>query len=99
MVIALDLRDRSNEPVKITFMTIFIRFHPNGFEVCCKGTQCSNDNLWVSLLISKKDGLTITVNSSCARYLWHETPCSFKGAVLYSGTDGNLPSPPYIRLF
>jgi hypothetical protein len=67
-----------------------------------------NDNLWVPSTVSSKNGLTITVavDSSCVgqqlyglRYLWHETPCPFKGAALYSGTDGNLPSPPYIKLF
>ena len=55
-----------------------------------------------------KAGLTIvlTVSSSCVnqhlyglRYLWHETPCLFKQASLYSGTDPNLPSPSYIKVF
>ncbi len=79
-----------------------------GFEVCCQGTSCSNDALWVPSPISSKSGLTITltVDSSCLgrqlyglRYLWRETPCPFKQAALYSSTDANLPSPPYIKLF
>jgi sialate O-acetylesterase len=79
-----------------------------GFEVCCQGTSCSNDGLWVPSPISGKSGLTITltVDSSCVgrqlyglRYLWRETPCPFKQAALYSSTDANLPSPPYIKLF
>jgi sialate O-acetylesterase len=50
--------------------------------------------------------ITITVNSFCVgkqlygiRYLWRETPCPFKQAALYSSTDPNLPSPPYLKLF
>jgi hypothetical protein len=50
--------------------------------------------------------ITVTVNSSCVgqqlygiRYLWAETPCPFKQAAIYSGTDSNLPSPPYLKLF
>jgi sialate O-acetylesterase len=79
-----------------------------GFEVCCQGASCSNDALWVASPISSKSGLTITltVPSSCVgkqlyglRYLWRETPCPFKQAALYSATDANLPSPPYIKLF
>jgi hypothetical protein len=67
-----------------------------------------NDDIWVPSTVSSKNELTITltVNSSCVgqqlygvRYLWHETPCRFKEAAIYSGTDGNLPSPPYIKLF
>jgi sialate O-acetylesterase len=81
---------------------------PIGFEVCCQGSQCSNDTLWVPSPILNKSGLTITltVNSSCVgkelyglRYLWRETPCPFKQAALYSGTDSNLPSPPYLKVF
>ncbi len=80
----------------------------NGFEVCCQGSQCVNDTLWISSPISSKSDLTITitVNSSCVgqqlyglRYLWRETPCPFKQAALYSSTDPNLPSPPYLKLF
>ena len=79
-----------------------------GFEVCCQGASCSNDALWVTAPIASKSGLTITltVDNSCVgkslyglRYLWRETPCPFKQAALYSSTDANLPSPPYIKLF
>ncbi|CAF1191158.1 unnamed protein product [Adineta ricciae] len=82
--------------------------NPAGFEVCCQGSQCSNDALWVQSSVSGKSGLTITltVPSSCVgkqlyglRYLWRETPCLFKQAAIYSGTDANLPSPPYIKFF
>lgn len=80
----------------------------NGFEVCCRGIRCLNDTLWVPAPISTKNGLTITltVDDSCVcqelyglRYLWRETPCIFKQAAIYSGTDSNLPSPPYFELF
>ena len=49
-------------------------------------------------------GLTVAVfvPESCSgrqlygiRYLWRETPCPFKRAAIYSGTDSNLPAPPY----
>jgi len=82
--------------------------NPNGFEVCCFGSACSNDYIWVSSAISNKNGLTITltVNSTCVgkqlyglRYLWRETPCLFKQAAIYSATDPNLPSPPYLKIF
>jgi hypothetical protein len=33
------------------------------------------------------------------RYLWRTTPCLFKEAAIYSGTDPNLPSPPYKKNF
>jgi sialate O-acetylesterase len=78
------------------------------FQVCCVGSNCSNDTLWVPSLVSSKNGLTITlsVNSSCVekqlyglRYLWRETPCLFKQGAIYSATDPNLPSPPYLKLF
>ena len=58
--------------------------------------------------MSNKNGLTITltVPYSCVgkqlyglRYLWRTTPCPFKQATIYSGTDPNLPSPPYIKVF
>ncbi len=77
-------------------------------QVCCLGRNCSSDANWVPATISNKDGLMLTVTApdSCLkkhlvglRYLWHETPCPFKQATLYSGTDSNLPSPPYIKLF
>ena len=76
--------------------------------MCCQGTKCTDDTLWVAAGISGKTGLTITlaVPSSCTgqqlyglRYLWRETPCPFKEAALYSSTDANLPSPPYIKIF
>jgi hypothetical protein len=59
-------------------------------------------------MVSNKNGLTIilAVNSSCVgqqlyglRYLWHDRPCPFKQAAIYSSTDSNLPSPPYIKIF
>jgi len=87
--------------------TIDLR-NSNGFEVCCQGIQCSNDSYWYPSLISNKNDLTLTiqVNNSCVgqslyglRYLWRETPCLFKQAAIYSGTDPNLPSPPYIKIF
>ena len=80
----------------------------NGFEVCCRGQQCQNDTIWIPATISKKNGLTIeiTIPDACVcqdlygiRYLWHETPCLFKQAAVYSATDSNLPSPPYIKIF
>ncbi len=76
--------------------------------MCCQGTGCLNDALWVPSTITSKSGMTITLtlDSSCVgkqlhglRYLWRETPCPFKHASIYSATDPNLPSPPYIRLF
>ena len=82
--------------------------NPNGFEVCCQGSQCVSDSLWVPATISRKAGLTITlaIAKSCVgqklyglRYLWRETPCPFKQAAIYSDTDPNLPAPPYLKLF
>ncbi|CAF0737628.1 unnamed protein product [Adineta ricciae] len=81
--------------------------NPNGFEVCCQGSSCAQDG-WEAASIASKDGLTIvvTVSPTCVgkqlygiRYLWHETPCPFKEAALYSYTDPNLPSPPYMKMF
>lgn len=78
------------------------------FQVCCLGNNCVNDTLWVPSIVSDKNDLTITiaVNNSCVgqklyglRYLWRDTPCLFKQAAVYSGTDANLPSPPYIKYF
>jgi sialate O-acetylesterase len=69
---------------------------------------CFNDTIWIPATISSKSDLTITVTvpSSCVgqqlfgiRYLWRETPCLFKQAAIYSGTDANLPSPPYLKVF
>ncbi len=57
------------------------------------------DISWVPSPISNKSGLTITiaVNSTCVgqqiydlRYHCRETPCFFKQAAIYSGTDSNL---------
>jgi len=82
--------------------------NPSGFEVCCDGSQCPADAPWTPAPVSSKSGLTITltVPSSCVgkslyglRYLWRETPCLLKQAAIYSGTDSNLPSPPYKKLF
>jgi sialate O-acetylesterase len=78
------------------------------FQVCCQGRRCVADSLWVPATVSSKNGLTITliVSNSCVgqqlyglRYLWRETPCPFKQAAIYSATDSNLPSPPYLKLF
>ena len=100
----------NSETVNITYTAVSnidLR-NPHGFEVCCLGTSCLNDYVWVPSIISNKNGLTITVavNSSCVgrplygiRYLWHETPCLFKQAAMYSATDSNLPSPPYLKIF
>ena len=80
----------------------------DGFEVCCLGVQCLNDGLWVNTTIVGKDDLTLllAVPNSCDgkvlygfRYLWRETPCPFKQGAIYSGTDANLPSPPYYYRF
>ena len=80
----------------------------NGFEVCCQGDRCRADSLWVPANITSKNKLTITltISDSCVgqslyglRYLWRETPCPFKQAAIYSATDANLPSPPYLKLF
>ena len=79
-----------------------------GFEVCCHGSSCLNDDLWVSADITDKDALiiTVTVPDACVgqqltglRYLWRETPCLFKQAAIYSASDSNLPSPPFIHYF
>lgn len=82
--------------------------NPNGFEVCCHGSDCKNDSLWVPAIVTDKSALTITlmISSVCVkqplyglRYLWRETPCPFKQAAIYSYTDPNLPAPPYIKIF
>ena len=48
--------------------------------------------------------IILTVSSSCVgqqlyglRYLWRDTPCPFKQAAIYSSTDSNLPSLPYLK--
>jgi len=80
----------------------------NFFEICWQGSACSNDSSWVETPVAGKVGLkvTLTVHSQCVkkpiyglRYLWRETPCPFKKAAIYSATDPNLPSPPYLKLF
>ncbi len=80
----------------------------SNFKVCCQGTQCRNDNLWISANITSNDALSVTVKAPDAcnskslygiRYLWLETPCLFKQAAIYSSTDSNLPSPPYYKVF
>ncbi len=82
--------------------------NPNGFEVCCQGLKCGDDTLWLPAIVSGKNALTITITvpNACVaqpifalRYLWHETPCPFKQAAIYSYTDANLPSPPYVKFF
>jgi sialate O-acetylesterase len=79
-----------------------------GFDVCCLGRNCTNDYIWVPATISNKNSLTLTltIDNSCVgkslygvRYLWRETPCPFKQAAIYSSTDPNLPSPPYLKIF
>jgi hypothetical protein len=78
------------------------------FEVCCNVSECEELSRWTETTVSSKSGLTITVAvpSSCVgqqlyglRYLWRTTPCPFKQAAIYSGTDPNLPSPPYKKIF
>ena len=79
------------------------------FKVCCNGSQgCADGVPWTPSPVSGKSELTITltVPAECVgkqlyglRYLWRETPCPFKQAAVYSGTDSNLPTPPYIKLF
>jgi sialate O-acetylesterase len=78
------------------------------FQVCCPGYDCRDGYEWAPSPILSKNGLTITisVNNTCVgktlygvRYLWRETPCPFKQAAIYSVTDPNLPSPPYIKVF
>jgi hypothetical protein len=79
-----------------------------GFDVCCNGSSCLDDTIWVPANITDKTALTITiaVPNTCVgqqltgiRYLWHETPCPFKQAAIYSASDSNLPSPPFIKFF
>ncbi len=33
----------------------------SNFKVCCQGTQCRNDNLWISANITSNDALSVTV--------------------------------------
>jgi hypothetical protein len=79
------------------------------FKVCCGGaSECPDGSPWTPTNVASKSGLTVTVTvpSACVgkqlyglRYLWRETPVPFKQAAIYSGTDANLPSPPYIKIF
>ncbi|CAF1432967.1 unnamed protein product [Adineta ricciae] len=95
--------------VSYTNVTAIEFRNPNGFEVCCQGTTCAtNDNAWLLVTASSKSSLSVSLSipSSCAsstiygiRYLWRETPCDFKQAAVYSATDANLPSPPYLKVF
>ncbi|CAF1365650.1 unnamed protein product [Adineta steineri] len=82
---------------------------PFGFvQICCQGEICAtNDDAWLPLSISDKSHLIIIlrIRNACTgksiygiRYLWHETPCSYKQAAMYSITDTNLTSPPYIKI-
>ena len=86
--------------------------NPNGFELCCLGKEMctANETLWVAAPASSIPGesltIELTVPSSCVgkvidglRYLWRETPCSFKQAAIYSTLDSNLPAPTYIKFF
>jgi hypothetical protein len=89
--------------------SIELRDPTGGFEVCCgDASTCPDGSPWTLTNVASKSGLTITVTvpSACVgkqlyglRYLWRETPVPFKQAAVYSGTDANLPSPPYIKLF
>ncbi len=74
-------------------------------QVCCNASQCGNYDPWTPAPVSGKSDLTITLQlpNECVnkrlyrlRYLWRTTPCLLKQAAIYSGTDSNLPSPPYI---
>jgi sialate O-acetylesterase len=94
--------------VTYTAVTAIELRNPFGFEVCCQGTQCENEYLWEMAPATLKNALAITlvVPGPCVsqpiyglRYLWRETPCQFKQAAVYSATDSNLPSPPYIKFF
>lgn len=32
-----------------------------GFDVCCQGSQCLNDTIWIPVNVSNKDGLKVTI--------------------------------------
>jgi sialate O-acetylesterase len=98
--------------VNITYTSVSsieLRNPSGGFEVCCgDASQCPDGSPWTLTNVASKSGLTVTVTvpSECVgkqlyglRYLWRETPVPFKEAAVYSGTDANLPSPPYIKIF
>ena len=76
--------------------------------MCCDATKCGDYVPWTLTPITSHSGLSVTVQvpSECVgkqvlglRYLWRTTPCPFKQAAIYSGTDSNLPSPPYMKNF
>lgn len=104
------VRSADNATINITYTAVTdleLRTR-NGFEICCEKGRCTDVAEWSPAYVSSKDALTITlaVNASCIgqplyglRYLWRETPCLLKQAALYSATDSNLPSPPYIKLY
>lgn len=94
--------------INYTAVTGLVKRSSTGFEVCCQGYNCGNNARWVPANITSQSGVTITlrIDNSCVgkslyglRYLWRETPCPFKQAALYSSTNTNLPSPPYLKLF
>jgi sialate O-acetylesterase len=94
--------------ITYTAVTAIAMRFPLGFEVCCQGAECANEYIWEAASALPKDSLTITLTlpDSCVskpvyglRYLWRETPCPTKLAAVYSATDPNLPSPPYIKIF
>ncbi|UJR38793.1 hypothetical protein I4U23_031458 [Adineta vaga] len=101
--------DRERIYVTYTAVKDIIFRNLNGFEICCQGIICeTNDNIWIPTSISDKSDLTIIlrIRNACTgksiyglRYLWHETPCPYKQAAMYSITDTNLPSPPFIKIF
>ena len=106
--ISIEIVDKNNNITYDNVKSIEIR-NQIGFEACCLGARCLNDSeTWVPAPITSKNNVTITITVAfgCAgqvingiRYLWRETPCPFKQAAIYSGTDGNLPSPPFIQYF
>ena len=78
------------------------------FQVCCQERQCLNDTAWIETTVADKNNLTnrITVPGFCVGhqlydlcYLWRETSCPFKEAAVHSGTNSNLPAPPYLKIF
>ncbi|CAF1438660.1 unnamed protein product [Adineta ricciae] len=101
--------DRERIYVTYTTVTDMIFQSLDGFEICCQGVTCeTNDDVWIPSSISDKSDLTliIRIRNACTgkpiyglRYLWHETPCPYKQAAIYSFTDPNLPSPPYMKIF
>ncbi|CAF1689349.1 unnamed protein product, partial [Adineta ricciae] len=101
--------DRERIYVTYTTVTDMVFQSLDGFEICCQGVTCeTNDDVWIPSSISDKSDLTliIRIRNACTgkpiyglRYLWHEIPCPYKQAAIYSITDPNLPSPPYMKIF